>query len=132
MKTPVAPWFGRLVSEELSRLYLLRLEYSPSNDTFPAVVEVWVDLLWNSRSWVESLDSKRLRVGFNQLLLSQRTWPKPADLIQSMPDRPPVMALPAPELTPEQKQKNLVRIAELIARLGQPSRRKKDDKSAQA
>ena len=116
-KAAVAPWFGRLVSEELSRLYLLRLEFSPSNDTFPAVVDVWISALWQSRHWQEELDKARLQQGFNQLLISQKTWPKPADLMRVLPDRPPVVALPQPELTAEQKARNRARVAELQARL---------------
>ena len=99
------PWFWNVILEGLQRLVVLRLDYAPPADAIELTAAAWVSALAAVGSdgayaiWHEALDAPRLAEGFRILGAHRTSWPKPANLLAAMPERPrPALSEPAPPL----------------------------------
>ena len=86
------------VIDGVQRLYVLRLDGAPADDTLPLTTQVWLDALAWRRQWAED-DLPRLQQAFVALTATARRWPQPATLLELLPPRPAPLALPAPQKT---------------------------------
>ncbi len=92
-------WFSAVIAEGLQRLAAMRLPSAPADEGLELACAVWIDTLWHRRRWHEDSDPDRLRQAFTALAGSARRWPTPADLIDHLPARPQLPALPRPPPT---------------------------------
>ena len=89
-------WFSTIIADGLQRLAAMRLASTPADAGLELACAVWIDTLWNRRAWREATDPDRLRQAFTALAGSARRWPAPADLLDHLPARPQLPALPRP------------------------------------
>lgn len=123
-------WLKREIVNGLQALIALRLNGAPAADMVVLTAEIW-QLAFERKLGshaCEQVDAPRIREGFEAQFPKLREWPAPADIIETMPPRPPRATLPEPEVTPEQHQQNVKRfkavMAELRASFGPSARRK--------
>ena len=93
------PWFSRVIAEGLQRLAAMHLAAAPTAAGLDLACAVWIDTLWHRRAWHEDPDAARLRQAFTALAGHARRWPAPADLLDHLPSRPQLPALPRPQPT---------------------------------
>ena len=113
------PWFSRVIAEGLQRLAAMHLAAAPTAASLDLACAVWIDTLWHRRAWHEDLDAARLRQAFMALGGSTRRWPAPADLLDQLPAKPQLPALPKPDRAPV-GQAHLAVMKRLIARAWHP------------
>ncbi len=92
-------WFSAVIADGLQRLAAMRLQNAPADEGLELACAIWIDTLWNRRAWQEATDPDRLRQGFTALAGHARRWPAPADLLDHLPSRPQLPALPRPQPT---------------------------------
>ena len=114
----IAPWFRREIADGLSALYALMLDGHPAADILSRTADVWETALWKGRAWDADLDPPRLREAFRRLAASAQRWPHPAQLIDRLPQRRPQRALPAPQISDEQRQANIRKLRSLARTIG--------------
>lgn len=95
MSTP-APWFQHTLATGLQRLAAVALPAAPQGEALGLACAVWIDVLWQRRTWYEDTDPARLAEAFADLAASARRWPAPVELLDHLPARPQPRALPAP------------------------------------
>ena len=113
MGSAAAPWFAEAIKDGLKALVSLRLDGTPALDLLPTTRDIWIAALWAGRAWVES-DAERLHQAFVALARDATRWPAPADLRARLPARGARAALPAPELSAEQRAENRARVRSII------------------
>lgn len=74
----------------------MSLPATPMDSALKLAGAVWVETLWAKRRWHEDTDPQRLSIAFTALAGHARRWPAPADLLDHLPARPQLPALPAP------------------------------------
>lgn len=120
-------WLNATIAQGLGGLVLLRLPNQPPEELIKQTAKVWVIALESVKlygGWNEEDDKWRIEKGFQCLYAECDRFPAPKMLIERMPKRKAVEALPAPALSDEQVARNLARLAK-IKRLVKPSYRKK-------
>ncbi len=92
----------------MERLRLLNLDGAPAGVAMGEVTRIWAETLAGRNIvWDKELDTLRLHRGFMELAANCDRWPSPNMLMQRLPSRPQRQALPAPQITEEQRQRNL-------------------------
>lgn len=103
----------------LQKLLALQLDRSPALETLDKTGLVWIEAIGHNRSLGDD-DTPRFREGFVLLAARCKSWPSPAALLEVLPERPPLPALPQPEITPEQRAENLAFLDGLLAGMRMP------------
>lgn len=104
------------VIDGVQRLYVLRLDGAPADDTLPLTTQVWLDAIAYRRQWADD-DLPRLQQAFVALTATARRWPQPATLLELLPPRPAPLALAAPEITEETRLENVRFLRGLLDKL---------------
>ena len=103
----------------LQKLLALQLDRSPALETLDKTGLVWIEAIGHNRSLGDD-DAPRFREAFVRLAARCKSWPSPAALLEVLPERPPLPALPQPEITPEQRAENLAFLDGLLAGMRMP------------
>ena len=103
----------------LQKLLALQLERAPALETLAKTGLVWMEAIGYERSFADD-DAPRFREAFVRLAARCKSWPSPAALLEVLPERPPLPALPEPETTPEQRASNLAFLDDLLAGMRMP------------
>lgn len=93
------------VIDGVQRLYVLRLDGAPADDTLPLTTQVWLDAIGYQRQWADD-DQPRLQQAFVALTATAKRWPQPATLLELLPPRPAPLALAAPVATAAERAEN--------------------------
>ena len=80
---------------------------------------MWIEAIGYERCFADD-DAPRFREAFVRLAARCKSWPSPAALLEVLPERPPLPALPEPEITPEQRASNLAFLDDLLAGMRMP------------
>lgn len=108
-------WIEREVARGLQGLIALRLSGAPGEDAVVLTLDIWLAALAQRVSgWTEELDAPRIQAAFRALYSQCTQWPTPRQLLDAVPPRAPAPALPAPQLTPEQRARNRARLDALM------------------
>ena len=113
---PVQQWFVAEIASGLQRLISLSLPGPPAMETIQLTASSWAEVLWESPTdWHAELDQARLPAAFKRMMRDVERWPAPKALLQYLPPRPqPTQPLLAgPQISEEQRKRNLARIREL-------------------
>jgi hypothetical protein len=112
-------WLRREVVEGLQALVALRLRGAPAADMVVLTAEIWEQAFEQrlGRHAIEAVDAPRIREAFRFQFPRLREWPAPADILESMPPRPPRPALPEPKVTEEQHRENVKRVKAMVGEL---------------
>jgi hypothetical protein len=112
-------WLRNEVVEGLQALLALRLNGAPAADMVVLTANIWEQAFEQKlgRNAIEEVDAPRIRAGFRFLFPRLREWPAPADVIESMPSRPPRKALPEPVPTKAQHQESVKRVKTMVDEL---------------
>ena len=89
----------------LQKLLALQLERSPALETLAKTGLVWIEAIGYERCFADE-DAPRFREAFVRLAARCKSWPSPVALLEVLPDRPPLPALPEPPKraeTPEER-----------------------------
>ncbi len=87
-------WFHDAIVSGLQGLVALRLEGGPPRDSVAATALTWVAAWWALPvAWVKS-DVDRIAHAFLRATHRVTKWPAPRDVINLMPPRPAMLALP--------------------------------------
>lgn len=113
----VDAWFNDAVIDGLTMLVPLSLPGTPAAEAVPLTAQAWINTLWDHGRWDQEPDMPRLQAGFVRLARTHDRWPAPRHLLEAMPPRREVRALPPPQLSKEQLAANRARIAALIESL---------------
>ena len=97
----------------LQKLLALQLERSPAAEMLKEVGRVWIEAIGYERCFADD-DAPRFREAFVRLAARCKSWPSPAALLEVLPERPPLPALPEPEITPEQRASKLAFLNNLL------------------
>ena len=103
----------------LQKLLALQLERSPALETLDKTGLVWIEAIGHNRSFADE-DAPRFRKAFVLLAARCKGWPSPAALLEVLPERPPLPALPEPGISPEQRAENLAFLDDLLAGMRMP------------
>lgn len=104
----------------LGRALLLRLNNTPPEDTIEAVIQVWFEVITGlSVAWDEELDAGRITRGFRVVLAKVDRFPTPKQLIEALPPRKPLPALPPEKLDPETIKRNKAKLDAILKTLTQ-------------
>jgi hypothetical protein len=115
-------WFRAAVIDGLQYLLALRLPGCPAADAIEATGRAWLRACWGMAGWDEAADTWRMRAAFDSLARNRDTWPAPRHWREAMPGRRALAALPAPEMTAEQRAANQARVRGMLrAALGAPA-----------
>jgi len=119
-KPKAAPpqWFATAIAEGLQVLYAVGLPRQPAAEMAKTTGSTWIRLLWDAQVPWREADAERLRKTFAQLARSCDEWPTPKALLAALPPRTPLVMLPAPKISEEQRQKNLERLRGLAQQIG--------------
>lgn len=99
-------WFINEISSGLQTLYVLSLDRTPAADMISATADIWAQTLWSKPiDWQAELDAQRIRAAFIKLAGAVSRWPSPSDFLSYLPKRKPQEALPAPQMSDEQRAK---------------------------
>lgn len=98
-------WLKQVIASGVSMLMLLRLRNAPPEDAIKGTLQAWLKTLTHKRKWEENLDRKRFEEAFLNLAQSCDQFPTPKQLLDAMPPLE-LPALPEPEITPEQRERN--------------------------
>lgn len=110
----------------LQKLLALQLERSPALETLAKTGLVWMEAIGHNRCLTDE-DAPRFREAFVLLATRCTSWPSPAALLEVLPERPPLPALPEPEITPEQRAENLAFLAGLVSGLRMPGSKPREE-----
>ena len=114
----VPVWLGEIVKTHIVRLRLLSLESAPLAASMGEVTRIWAEIIAVRRpDWDRDLDTRRLHEAFLRLEATCDRWPTPNQLMQHLPPRPQVQALPRSDISPSQRKRNKARIKALITQL---------------
>ena len=126
---PAPKWLLSAVASGLQRLMLLALPGTPAAETIEGTARAWTDAFWHCpKAWDKDLDTPRIAAAFRTIACRLERFPTPKIILDALPPRPRPPALPRPEITREQREKNLKRIKALIeemakAKKNRPKRR---------
>lgn len=110
----------------LQKLLALQLERAPALETLAKTGLVWIEAIGYERCFADE-DAPRFREAFVRLAARCKSWPSPVALLEVLPDRPPLPALPEPEITPEQRAKNLAFLDDLLAGMRMPGSKPREE-----
>ena len=110
----------------LQKLLTLQLERSPAAEMLKEVGLVWIEAIGYERCFVDE-DAPRFREAFVRLAARCKSWPSPVALLEVLPDRPPLPALPEPEISPEQRAENLAFLDYLLAGIRMPGSKPREE-----
>lgn len=110
----------------LQKLLALQLERSPALETLAKTGLVWIEAIGYERCFADE-DAPRFREAFVRLAARCKSWPSPVALLEVLPDRPPLPALPEPEISPEQRAENLAFLDDLLAGIRMPGSKPREE-----
>lgn len=110
----------------LQKLLALQLERSPALETLDKTGLVWMEAIGHNRCLTDE-DAPRFREAFVLLAARCKSWPSPVALLEVLPDRPPLPALPEPEISPEQRAENLAFLDDLLAGIRMPGSKPREE-----
>ena len=110
----------------LQKLLALQLERSPALETLDKTGLVWMEAIGYERCFADE-DAPRFREAFVRLAARCKSWPSPVALLEVLPDRPPLPALPEPEISPEQRAENLAFLDDLLAGIRMPGSKPREE-----
>ena len=98
----------------LQRLVCLRLESTPAADVLALTGRIWIDTMRKLPiDWNEELDKGRITASFDLLIRQSARWPAIKHLIDNLPKRAKLPALPPPIITPAQRKEGKQKINEI-------------------
>ena len=106
-------WFRNEVITGIQKLACLGLERQPAAEVLPATVTVWLEVLGSH--WDQETDTPRIRAAFSTLVRTATAWPTPQKLIDALPAREELPALPAKVVSDEVAQQNIAKIRAMLA-----------------
>ena len=111
-------WFMTELATGLQKLIALSLQNTPAMETIQLTAVSLAETLWAAPiAWQQELDAQRIRAAFVRMMRDIERWPAPKHLLHYLPARPqpvnPLLA--APQMSAEQQQRNLDRVAGLVA-----------------
>lgn len=110
----VEKWLEREIARGLQGLIALRLSGAPADDSVTLTLDVWLAAIESlSVNWNEQLDAERIRRAFLTLYRICDRWPAPKLFLDNLGNRDPPKALPPPQISEEQRKKNLALLREL-------------------
>lgn len=109
-------WLKPVLAKGMAMLLLLRLKNSPPEDAVRATLQTWFQVITYKKCWEQELDQWRFEEAFMRLSQTCDWFPSPKQLLEIMPPRE-IQALPEPVLTEAQREKNRVRVQEMMAKL---------------
>lgn len=116
----VEKWLEREIARGLQGLIALRLAGAPADDSVTLTLDVWLAAIeCQAVTWNEQADAERIRRTFRTLYRICDRWPPPKVFLENIGNRDPPPALPPPPISKEERKKNVVRIQEIMKRLGQ-------------
>lgn len=108
-------WMLSEVAGGLQRLILLALPGTPAAEMIEGTARAWTDAFWHApKAWDQDLDAPRIAAAFQVIGHRLDSFPSPKAILESMPPRPPQPALPEPEISEEQRRRNLMRVAQIM------------------
>lgn len=111
-----AQWFMTELATGLQKLIALSLQNTPAMETIQLTAVSWAETLWAAPiAWQQELDVQRIHAAFVRMMRDIERWPAPKHLLQYLPARPEPVKLPAPEISEEQRMRNLDRISAITA-----------------
>lgn len=110
----------------LQKLLALQLERSPALETLAKTGLVWMEAIGHNRCLTDE-DAPRFREAFVLLAARCKSWPSPVALLEVLPERPPLPALPEPEISPEQRAENLAFLDDLLAGIRMPGSKPREE-----
>lgn len=110
----------------LQKLLTLQLERSPAAEMLKEVGLVWIEAIGYERCFADE-DAPRFREAFVRLAARCKSWPSPVALLEVLPDRPPLPALPEPEISPEQRAENLAFLDYMLAGIRMPGSKPREE-----
>lgn len=115
----VEKWLEREIARGLQGLIALRLSGAPADDSVTLTLDVWLVAMESlSVHWNEQLDAERVRRAFRTLYRICDRWPPPKLFLDNLGNRDPPPALPPPQISEEQRKKNVAQLRELMKKLG--------------
>lgn len=109
----------REIARGLQGLIALRLSGAPADDSVTLTLDVWLVAMESlSVHWNEQLDAERVRRAFRTLYRICDRWPPPKLFLDNLGNRDPPPALPPPQISEEQRKKNVALLRELMKKLG--------------
>ena len=115
----VEKWLEREIARGLQGLIALRLTGAPADDSVTLTLDVWLAAIESlSVNWNEQLDAERVRRAFRTLYRICDRWPAPKLFLDNLGNRDPPKALPPPQISEEQRKKNVALLRELMKKLG--------------
>ena len=115
----VEKWLEREIARGLQGLIALRLTGAPADDSVTLTLDVWLVAMESlSVHWNEQLDAERVRRAFRTLYRICDRWPPPKLFLDNLGNRDPPPALPPPQISEEQRKKNVAQLRELMKKLG--------------
>ncbi len=115
----VEKWLEREIARGLQGLIALRLSGAPADDSVTLTLDVWLAAIESlSVNWNEQLDAERVRRAFRTLYRICDRWPPPKVFLDNLGNRDPPKALPPPQISEEQRKKNVAMLRELMTKLG--------------
>ena len=110
----------------LQKLLALQLERSPALEPLDKTGLVWMEAIGHNRCLTDE-DAPRFREAFVRLAARCKSWPSPVALLEVLPERPPLPALPEPEISPEQRAENLAFLDDLLAGIRMPGSKPREE-----
>ena len=110
----------------LQKLLALQLERAPALETLAKTGLVWIEAIGYERCFADE-DAPRFREAFVRLAARCKSWPSPVALLEVLPERPPLPALPEPEISPEQRAENLAFLDDLLAGIRMPGSKPREE-----
>lgn len=115
----VEKWLEREIARGLQGLIALRLTGAPADDSVTLTLDVWLAAIESlSVNWNEQLDADRVRRAFRTLYRICDRWPAPKLFLDNLGNRDPPKALPPPQISEEQRKKNVALLREMMKKLG--------------
>ena len=112
-------WLVSEIVSGLQKLLALRLAGTPPEDSIKATGIVWIEALDDCGiKWVEHLDRERVQRAFKTMYRTCDRWPAPKLFLDNLGNRDPPPALPPPQISEEQRKKNVAQLRELMKKLG--------------
>ena len=110
----------------LQKLLALQLERAPALEILAKTGLVWIEAIGYERCFADE-DAPRFREAFVRLAARCKSWPSPVALLEVLPERPPLPALPVPEISPEQRAENLDFLDDLLEGMRMPGSKPRDE-----
>jgi hypothetical protein len=86
LENPVPAWLWNTFMDGLSKLFSLRLDGSPPEETLEVTAMTWVEACCYGRTFEPGRDRERLNEGFRLLLRVAERWPAPALFLKCLPE----------------------------------------------